>query len=463
MRLLTKILTKNKEEKMAISSQTNLFTTSVSWGGKENLEAFLYSLSEGTSPLATDGLRIIDNVQSTYKINLFDAVNKKTKAYATGFSGGTGATYTQKTLTVTDCKAEAANSAQEFAATVFETARKKGVAANDITDTVLENIIMEVWMRGVRQDIFRIFWLGDTGMYTIDSSDQWTATANTDYNMLDGMWKKLMDSAATSPTSSQIYRKAMDHGAVAQVTTVTLNATGSTAVVIDVNGTDYTTTWDTDYATTAAAFVTEHAATILAAYDIVVLAPTAAMTFTANTAGVPHTVTIASASSVGATVAATTANTAPTALAADEAKGYLQDLFVNSPKQLVAAPTTEKVFYVDYNVYHNYLESIEDGGTYTEFAKGVLINGMPALFYRGVPVIPLDWNTHLDADFPAGDYTMGRIIYTLKDNLIMGIDAESDFAGTEFWYEKLYEQNFMRSRFRMGAQFIDPKLVSVSY
>ena len=44
----------------------------------------------------------------------------------------------------------------------------------------------------------------------------------------------------------------------------------------------------------------------------------------------------------------------------------------------------------------------------------------------------------------------------------MGIDAESDFTGTEFWYEKLYEQNFFRTRYRVGAQYVDNKLTSIS-
>lgn len=453
---------------MAVSSQTNLFTTSVSWGGTENLNYFLKAQHTGIDPLNTPGIKLYPNVQSSLKINLFDAVSKKTLAYATGFSGGTGATYTQKTLTVADMKAEAANSAHEFASTVFETARKKGYMANDITDTILEEIIMEVWMRGVKQDLFRQIWLGDTAKTTV-SSGAWTGTADVNYSAYNGFWKILMTDAATtavSSTGTHIYRKAMAHAAVAQVDTVTLTTGSSGSLVIDVNGIAYSVAYGTSVAVTATLFFTTHAATILSKHHIVVTNPSsAALVFTANVAGVAHTIAVGSGSGITASggVVATTANTAPTAMADDEAITYLEDLYVNSYPELVAAPASEKIFYVDMKVYHNYIETLEDGGTYTNMAKDFLINGIPNLQYRGVSILPMDWNSHIAGDFATNYYDEGRIIYTLRDNLAIGLDAESDFAQTEFWYEKLYEQNFFRTRYRAGVQYHDNKLTSVSY
>ena len=364
---------------MAVSSQTNLFTTAVTWGGKENLEAFLKSLSQGTSPLATPGIRIIDNVQSSYKLNLFDAIQKKTKAYATGLSGGTGATYTQRTLTVTDMKAEAANSAQEFKNTVFETARKKGYAANDITDTVLQDIIMEIWMRGVRTDLFRQFWLSHTHKETV-TSGQYTGTADTDYNAYQGMWDLLItNSATTTPSSSgtHIYKKAMDTGAVAQKATITITALPSPlAGTFDVivNGVTYSQALSGTAAAIATAFYTTHAAA-LALRDVTLTNPgSAAVAFTSAIPGVPITVTLASSNdaTVGAGVVATTATTAPSALADDESIAYLEDLYINSYPELVTLPMEQKVFLADYNMYHNYMEALEDGGINTDYGKQLL-------------------------------------------------------------------------------------------
>jgi len=454
---------------MSVSAQTNLFTTSVSWGGKETLEAFLKPYYVGLNPLATPGIRVIPDVPGKLNLNIFDVNGKKTKAYAAGFNGVTGDTYTQKTLTVNDMKAEAAFSNNELKGTIFRIAMQKGYAQNDITDTVLEDIYMEIWMRAVQADLFRQVWLGDTAKTTV--STYFTATADTDYNAYTGIFETLVDAAATtavSPTGTHIYRKAMDHGAVAQVNTITITTVGSAGgnLVIAVNGVNYTQVYASSMNATAAAFVASHAATILAKHRITVTNPSGAgIVFTSAVAGMAFTTTVPSASAVTASggVVATTANTAPSAMADDEALTYLEDLYINSYPELVALPASEKVYYVDMKVYHNYMESLEDSGTYTEIAKDILINGRPTLTYRGVPVIPFDWNSHIAADFPANYYDEGRIIYTAKDNIVIGIDGNSNLLETDMWYEKLYEQNFFRTRYSIGVQYYSNKLTSVSY
>ena len=454
-----------------MAHETNLFTTSVTWGGKETLEAFLKPHYLGVDPLNTPGLKLIPNVPGSQKLNLLDVTGKKTKAYATGFSGATGDTYTQKTLTVADMKAEAAFSAYEFRNTVFAEAIKRGYDSNDITDTVLEGLMLEIWMRAVKSDMFRQVWLGDTAKTTV--STYWSATADTNYNAYQGFWDLLMDNAATTAVSASgthILRVAADTGtaAVAQKTTITITtlASGGTDLVLSVNGVSYTTTYTSSMDATAALFVTNHAADILAKHHITVTNPSgAAIVFTAANPGVAHVIAVASASDVTASggVVATTANTAKSALTADETKGYLEELYTLCYPELMSLDPSEKVIYMSYKDYNNYLETIEDGGTYTEFAKDVLVNGRPALMYRGVAIIPMNWETHLAADFPANYYTASRIIYTAKDNLVIGLNGKSDTLETEFWYEKKDEQNLMRTRYNIGTQFYSNKLTAVCY
>jgi hypothetical protein len=202
----------------------------------------------------------------------------------------------------------------------------------------------------------------------------------------------------------------------------------------------------------------------LAKHKVTVTSSGAALIFTSAVKGMPHTIAIASASAVAASggVVATTANVAPTALAADEALGYMQDLFVNSYPELISKPINEKVMLMDFGSYYNYLESLEDGGTYTDMGKGILINGLPVLSYRGVPVIPMDWQTDISADYADGYYT-NHIIYTAVDNLVLGIDSADEFTKTEFWYNQDEQENRFRFQLKMGANYKHYKLTSVSY
>lgn len=453
-----------------MAHETNLFTTSVSWGGKETLDYFLKAHYTGKDPLNTPGIMVRPNVPGKENLNVFGVTGKKTKAYAAGFSGSTGDTYTQKVLYTYDMKAEAAYSAAQFRDTIYKTAAKMGVSANDVENTPLGDILAEAWIPSMKSDMFRQVWLNDTAKTTV-SGGYWTATADTNYNAYNGIIKSLRtDAATTAPSASgtHIYRKAMDHGAVAQKTTITITtlASGGTDLVLTVNGVSYTTTYTSSMNATAALFVTNHATTILAKHHITVTNPSgAAIVFEAADAGVAHVITVASASDVTASggVVATTANTAPSALAADEALTYMRDLYDNSYAELTETPDSEKTYYVDSNVWSNLLESFEDGGTYTELGKSFLINGIQQMTYRGIPVIKIPINQHIAADFPANYYDEGLIILSKNDNIIIGINGDSKDMDTQMHYEWKDEQNLIRTRYEIGVIYLDNKLTAISY
>lgn len=443
---------------------TSLITTSATWTGKQTTDIFLKPMFIDDIPFQAMGIRVIPNVQSALKLNYFSEGNKFTKAYSRGFSGSTGETFTQRTLTVARMKAEMAQAGEEFYQTVLEQALNKGYASNDLTGTVLEGIVLQLFRNAVAQDLFRQYWLGDTYKTTV-SSGKYTGTADTDYNAYDGMWRLLMADAATSPSATQIYRKEVADGGIAQVATITVSAVTSALsgnLVIRWNGTNYSQAERVNAATTIDDWYATHAATF-ARHGITITETNSTIVMTATKAGMPFNApTIPSANSGTASVAATTATAAQSALANDEAIGYLRDLWENSFVELKGLPINQKVFLVTHSIYDNYLESLEDSGTYTETAKDILINGKPQLYYRGIPVIPMDWGSYLSADFPTGYYS-NRIIYTAKDNLVIGTDLANDLNKIEMWYNQDEQENRLRAMYRVGAQYVHNKLVSVAY
>jgi hypothetical protein len=440
-------------------------TSSITWAGKENLDYFLRPMFIGKAPHETQGIRVIPNIQSAQKLNYFGVASKMLKAYAKGFNAATGTTYTQRTINVYRLKAEAADDALDFYQTVFEQGLRKD-DWNNLDETILKDIIIEIYRNAVASDVYRKFWLDDPYKETVSSGTQ-TGTADADYNSITdgGMWYKLFADASTTPSDTQIFRHAVTDGAVAQVDTVTLTGASGTCNVT-VEGVAYLATFDTSIAVTSAAFVALHAAALL--LRGIVLTGATTLIFTAAVAGTEHLPAAASAALTGdltGTTANTTANTAPAALAAGESEDIFQALHVGADKVLKNTPAANKVFLVSDLVYENYMAYLESFST--ERAQILLENGLSFYTYRGIPIIPLGWDVHLDADFAhvTGELYARphRVIYTTTDNLVLGIDSMNQFNETKMWYNPDAEENRFRSKLVMGTQYVHNKLVAVAY
>jgi hypothetical protein len=452
----------------------NFITTSIVWEGKENFEKLLRPLFVGRDPMTTQGIRIMPNIQSKTKLNLWGAVRKVLKAYAKGFNPATGSVFTQRDIDVYQMKAEMAQDANEFYQTVYEQLLAKGVDWNDISKASgqLQDAIIEIFMNAFKSDVYRQYWLNDTYKETV-SGGFYTGTADVDYNAYKGLWQIIFENASATPTADQIQAFDYDASAVAQVQTVTFTGTSGTANVT-VDGVNYLATFDTDLDTTAANFVTLHASALLNRKLLLENQPTGDdARFTSTIPGRPFsTITITNVSGdLAGSVAATTANTAPVALTEDQAVGVLKTMYKDSPATLKTLSAREKVFLVDGDTYENYLSTVEGWGSSVKFSSErgriELINGREFLTYRGIPVVNLDWENDLNADFahasgenPARPY---RIIYTALNNLVMAIDAMSEFTKFEFWYNKDEQENRYRMQLKTGANYVHNELMSVAY
>ncbi len=437
-------------------------TKTYEWAGKENLDYFLKPMFIGKSPWDTKGIRVLGNVKSSQRLNYFGAASKILKKYVKGFNASSGTTLTQRVLTTHRMKAEAADDANDFYRTVFEEATRVD-DWNNINGTMLKKIIVELYRNAVASDVFRQFWLNDVNKELVTGGVV-SGNADDDYNAYDGMWKLLMDNASTTPNDDQIKRVAFTNGAVAAVNTVTLTGTGGTANV-NVGGVDYLATFDTSLDVTHANFVALHAAA-LEARGIILTGPTP-LIFTSAVPGQPMpepTVTNVTGNLAGTNVVSV-ANTAPADLASGESEDMFLALYTGADKVLKQVPKSQKVFLVSDSVYENYETYLESLGT--ERAHIKLENGYDALSYRGIPVLNVGWDIHLEADFPhaPGDNPAypHRVIYTEINNLVLGIDSMNQFNGTKTWFNTDEEENRFRTKLVMGVQYVHNKLVALGY
>lgn len=452
----------------------NFITTSINWAGKETFQKIIQPMFVGKSPFETQGVKIMPNVQDKQLLNYFGSASKLLKAYAQGFSAASGVSYTQRQVDVYQMKGEMEMDANVFWNTVYNQLQAKGVDWNDVDKMAGEipGMIVELFKNGINSDIYRQFWFNDTYKETVTSGVQ-TGTADTDYNAYDGMWKVLFDNSAASPTSSQIKAFDIDNSAVKQVQTATMTGTSGTCN-LEVEGVDYLATFATSLTVTCANFVTTHAAALLLR-GLVVTASTDTLIFTSTVPGWERGVITVSAAVSGdltGSVAQTTANTAPADLAADDILGYLKTMYTGSPATLKSIPKNRKVFLMDGDSYENYMSTLEGWKTSTplfstEEGRKDMINGVEMLTYRGIPVLNLDWEVWLEADFPhvTGENPArnNRIIYTELDNLLMLIDNRSEFNKFEFWYNKDEQENRYRLQLKTGCNYVSPEVISVAY
>jgi hypothetical protein len=330
----------------------------------------------------------------------------------------------------------------------------------------LEEIIVSLFMPGLKRDRDRQGWLGDTTKETITSSIR-TGTLDTDYNIYQGWWPRIIDAFDDSsiPTAQKTDMNSttyLDTAAVAQRESATLTGTSGTAN-IPINGTNYLATFTTSLTVTATNFVTSHAATILAREGKCVVTSSGAIVIVdAGIAGFQIDVLagVNVSGDLDSTTAASTANVATGDIKTDGAKLAFQDMWDNATPELRKFKGQGLQIYVTASMEESYIRTLEALGS--EQAHTMLVAGTMRNTWRGIPIIPvIDWDTHIANDF--GSVRPHRALMTIPKNLVWGTDGSDDETNMEFFYEKKDEENYFRVAYMAGTQFVDEELISAAY
>lgn len=146
----------------------------------------------------------------------------------------------------------------------------------------------------------------------------------------------------------------------------------------------------------------------------------------------------------------------------DEAEDVFQAMYENAPKVLRVLKNkgTMLAYYVSDSVLYNYLKSLRNDGT--EAARMQKINGIERVTYNGIPLIPINVDEHIDADFAAA-FPRDWAILTTPENLGLVLNATDSWAETRFWFNPDENENRQRTQFHMGADYILPELISMAH
>lgn len=168
-------------------------------------------------------------------------------------------------------------------------------------------------------------------------------------------------------------------------------------------------------------------------------------------------VKITAAVTAGTVENVTTATVTTPALAFD----VLNRVYLNQKLVMKSQPLNSKLFLVTQDVYENYVQYLSTLGT-DEISHTNLTNGITAVKFMGIPVVPMAlWTEYLSADFSSDDQS--RVILLVKDEaLILGVDASSDTTMVDIWYEKKDKLNYTRVDYKLGTKIKHTEFLSVA-
>ena len=127
----------------------------------------------------------------------------------------------------------------------------------------------------------------------------------------------------------------------------------------------------------------------------------------------------------------------------------------------VAKPT----FWVTRSVWDNYYNSLIGTGAVTEQQFENLTKGLTTLTYKGYPVRPVSlWDQFLaESDNPLFATTRHLILFTTKDNHILGVEQASDLNKIEGWYERKDRKFYYEADLKMGYNYLHCDLTTIAY
>lgn len=153
----------------------HLITTALTFVKEDASKYFFQPMFVNNPDLAS--FDVMYGVNGSFKLQKFASLDKITIAEAAGFSGQTGAALTQRTITVARCEAEASQAGGTFYNTIMGEVLRRGLNKDDITGTLMQEIVSHIFMKGANRDLNRQIWLGDTA-------------GTADYSIYDGIFKQ---------------------------------------------------------------------------------------------------------------------------------------------------------------------------------------------------------------------------------------------------------------------------------
>lgn len=154
-------------------------------------------------------------------------------------------------------------------------------------------------------------------------------------------------------------------------------------------------------------------------------------------------------------------NQGQSAYAPGDALELFKELDAKAKKQLKGLSNDMKNFYTDGDTYQALYDDLEQINSDTVGSSRVE-NGVERLYFRGKRVIPqYEWNTILERDFNLTN--QHYLLLTTPKNLALATNTNDTEAKLEIGYDSKNEDVFIKSRYRLGGNYVHPDLMAIAY
>ena len=148
------------------------------------------------------------------------------------------------------------------------------------------------------------------------------------------------------------------------------------------------------------------------------------------------------------------------ALVAGNGLKIMQGLYDSAAPELLEAGN--HVFFVSGDIADDYMASTLESSSFAAAGYGAMVNGVPNLTYRGIPIIVRrDWDVAIAADVSeingcTAAAETHRALLTTKDAFVVGTDFDEN--SVEQWYSMDNKAYRFRVAYMVGVALKDPKL-----
>lgn len=329
--------------------------------------------------------------------------------------------------------------ASDLENTMVVYAQNKGVRMDDLTDTDYIAIVVMVLLDAVKEMMHRLIWFGDTDAEDVDFNSYPTAAATeqtTGEDIVGTVYE-----GVTATTASAV-KCCLADGTIVYLA-------GSAAEGKAADGKTY---YSKD---------TEHKTTINEGGNL--------------TEGVDEDyfnvldglfkqlrAIVALDGSVKVTIAANAQSTKAEQLSyltPDRAYQLLSDMWYKANIKL-RQRKGECRFYVSQSVADKYEQYLIGKGIESTYVN--LVDGVQALKFNGIPVIPLaNWDANIQAYFDLGDTydAPHRAILTTKQVLAVGTPSEKAYDKVDVWFDKTSRKNYVLLQDKLDAKVLSDKML----
>ena len=149
------------------------------------------------------------------------------------------------------------------------------------------------------------------------------------------------------------------------------------------------------------------------------------------------------------------------ALTAGDGIALLAQVYDRQALELRGLPDSMKIFNVSGSVWEQYREDIEAGGG-GDYGLIAMIEGQEVLKYRGITVRPnWRWDDIMTNDLGSAESHL--IELTVPDNKVLATDLVNPGEDFLVWYDPKTEKLYMKTRFKLGVDYVHPRLLSFGY